>query len=226
MSIAENFEIIADAVYDKGKQDEWSDFWNIKQQFGTLRDYVYAFAGGGWTDKNFKPKYTIVTAKSTNKTNFLFAYSLVTKIMTPLYLYDSSNNSTFLGCVNLTKIGDDTGGGLWVTKNRVFNSNFLDCSKLEEIRFLDYNEKGEYVPSEIGNNISFSGCSLLSADSQVNIIKHLVDFSGTSDEGKRILSIHPTAFERLNVTYSTPEEVGIPFFGSWVSYIESIGWHM
>lgn len=227
MSIAEKFEVIADAVYDKGKQAEYDKFWDEFQQNGNRDFYSYGFSGHGWTNENFKPKYPIITSANPNRTNTMFQYAnKLTEIMSPLYFYDTTSNSTFVNCQNLIKIGDDSGGGIWTTRNRTFTSNFTGCSKLEEIRFIDYNEKGEYVPSEIGNSIDFSPCSLLSAESQVNIIKHLVDFSGTSDEGTRILSIHPTAFERLNVTYSTPEEVGIPFLGSWVSYIESIGWHM
>ena len=45
MSIAEKFEVIADAVYEKGKQDERSDFWDIYQKNGAqVSNYTYAFA--------------------------------------------------------------------------------------------------------------------------------------------------------------------------------------
>lgn len=224
MSIAEKFETIADAVYEKGKQAEYERFWDSYQENGNKRFYGYAFAY--WNDEVFKPKYTIMTDVNVNRTNFMFGYATLTKIMTPLYFYDTTSNSTFYYCNKCVKIGDDTGGGIWVTKNRLYTSNFATCKLLEEIRFLDYNEKGEYVPSEIGNSISFSDSPLLSVDSQVNIIKHLVDFSGTSDEGTRILTIHPEAWERLNQTYSSPIEVGISFYGSWTSYITSLGWNM
>lgn len=226
MSIAEKFEIIADAVYEEGKQNEYDRFWDSYQNYGKTTSYINSFAGVNWNDEVFKPKYPIISSVATNRTNSMFVYSPITQIMVPLYFYDTASVSTFANCANLVKIGDDTGGGIWVTRSRTFTSNFSSCSKLEEIRFIDYNEKGEYIPSEIGNSIDFSYSSLLSVKSQINIIKHLVDFSGTSDAGTRVLGIHPTAFERLNVTYSTPEEVGIDFFGSWISYINSIGWDM
>ncbi len=227
MSIAEKFEKIADAVYEKGKQAEYDRFWDEFQENGNRRFYSYAFSGYGWTNENFKPKYPIVTDVNPNRTNTMFQYSYnITEIMIPLYFYDTTSNSTFVNNRNLVKIGDDTGGGLWVTRNRTFASNFSGCNALTEIRFIDYNENGEYVPSEIGNSISFSDSPLLSAESQINIIKHLVDFSGTSDAGTRILTIHANAWEKLNQTYSSPIEVGISFYGSWISYVESLGWSM
>ena len=226
MSIAKKIEVIADAVYEKGKQDEYDAFWDEKQQYGKLTFYSYAFAGYGWNDKNYKPKYPIVTNASSNRANAMFIYSDLTQIMTPLYFYDTTTNSTFAGCSKLIKIGDDTGGGIWQTRDRTDGGNFSNCAALKEIRYIDYNEKGEYVPSEIGNSIDFKDSPLLSVESQINIIKHLVDFSGTSDAGTRILTIHPTAFERLNQTYSSPSEVGIDFDGSWISYVESLGWSM
>ena len=226
MSIAEKFEIIADAVYDKGKQDEYDRFWDTYQNFGNKRIYTYAFGGEGWTDELLKPKYPIVTTTGNNKTNQMFYFaSNVKKIMFPIYLYESSNNSTFYGASQLEQIGDDTGGGLWVTKSRTYTSNFTSCSALKEIRFIDYNEKGEYVPSEIGNDISFSSCSLFSAESLINIIKHLVQNPDASASERKTLSIHPTAFERLG-TWGSPWDAGIDFDGGWSWYLESIGWDM
>ena len=77
MSIAEKFEVIADAVYDKGKKDEYDAFWDVFQQNGTLTFYGYAFSGHGWNKDNFKPKYPIVTNNAINRSNVLFAYSRI-----------------------------------------------------------------------------------------------------------------------------------------------------
>lgn len=199
MSIAEKFEVIADAVYEKGKQAEYDRFWDAFQQNGQLTSYVYGFAGQGWKDDIFKPKYPIITNASPNRTNAMFYYSNLTEIMTPLYFYDTTANSTFYQMTKCVRIGDDSGGGIWVTKDRTFTTNFTGCKVLEEIRFLDYNEKGEYVPSKIGNSIDFKESPLLSTASIVNIVEHLVNSSTVT------LTINSTAKGNMSFPYTSPQ---------------------
>lgn len=57
MSIAEKFEIIADEVYEKGKQAAYDEFWDIYQGNGNRLNYSNAFAGYNWTPELLKPKY-------------------------------------------------------------------------------------------------------------------------------------------------------------------------
>jgi hypothetical protein len=215
-------------VYNKGAQDEYDRFWDSFQDYGNMKFYGEAFAGYGWTDETFKPKYPIVTDTQANRTNSMFSYAKkITNIMIPLYFYDKNSNSTFANCSNLKKIGDDTGGGIWTTRYRTWPSNFGSCSNLEEIRFLDYNEKGEYVPSEIGNSIDFKSCTLLSVASMINIIKHLVDYS-TDSTGTYTLTLHDDAWTRLSEAEQqgrTPQSEGIDFTGTWREYVSSIGWN-
>ena len=60
MSIATEFEVIADAVYEKGKKDEYDKFWDNFQDYGNRTAYVSGFQGSyGWTKDNFFPKYDI-----------------------------------------------------------------------------------------------------------------------------------------------------------------------
>ena len=74
MSIADKFEVIADAVYDKGvsdgKKSECDEFWDVFQNYGNgpVDGYEYAFMYRHWTDENFKPKYDI------NGTKFYMAF--------------------------------------------------------------------------------------------------------------------------------------------------------
>lgn len=44
----------------------YDEFWDAYQEYGDRRIYEYAFAGQGWTDKTFNPKYDIVSAQSNN----------------------------------------------------------------------------------------------------------------------------------------------------------------
>ena len=45
--------------YTEGKQSEYDRFWDAYQQNGNRTDYSNSFAGCGWTQENFKPKYDI-----------------------------------------------------------------------------------------------------------------------------------------------------------------------
>ena len=57
-SIAEKFEVIADAVYEQGQKSEYDKFWDDFQQNGTRTNYVSAFSAM-WTSKTLKPKYPV-----------------------------------------------------------------------------------------------------------------------------------------------------------------------
>ncbi len=55
----QDFEDKVDDVFDAGKKSEYDAFWDAYQSNGTRTDYYNAFAGKGWTQTNFKPKYTV-----------------------------------------------------------------------------------------------------------------------------------------------------------------------
>ncbi len=46
-------------VFEAGKKAEYDSFWDIYQQNGNRQSYYTAFAGEGWTNDTFKPKYDI-----------------------------------------------------------------------------------------------------------------------------------------------------------------------
>lgn len=78
MSIAEKFEVIADAVYEKGKKDEHDKFWDAFQNNGNRTYYVNGFAGNlGWTKDNFYPKYDIKPVGNANQ--LLYAWEVADK---------------------------------------------------------------------------------------------------------------------------------------------------
>lgn len=219
---AQDFPQKVEEVYNKGVQDDYDTFWDIYQQYGNRTFYSQGFAGEGWTKDNLKPKYPIVTNSAPNRSNGMFMYAQkLTEIMIPLYFYDTTSNSTFNTCTSLIKIGDDTGGGIWQTRNRTDSANFGSCSKLEEIRYIDYNEKGEYVPSEIGKSHSFSSCKVLSMASCKNIISHLVDYSGTSEKGTYTLTLHNDVKTQLRAL----KELA-PSGSTWVDEISNRGWNL
>lgn len=78
MSIATEFEVIADAVYEKGKKDEYDKFWDAYQDYGNRTSYVNGFQGNmGWTKDNFYPKYDIKPVG--NATQLLYAWEYADK---------------------------------------------------------------------------------------------------------------------------------------------------
>lgn len=82
MSIAEKLQTIAEneqKVFEAGKKSEYDSFWDNYQDFGKRANYEFAFAGKGWTDKNFKPKYDIVLNGPYTGTQ-MFTGSLITDL--------------------------------------------------------------------------------------------------------------------------------------------------
>jgi hypothetical protein len=73
-----DYDEVYTAGYEKGKSEGGGDnhydtFWDLYQQNGNRSDYLRAFAGVGWTDKTFKPKYSI----RPNNANAMFSFSKI-----------------------------------------------------------------------------------------------------------------------------------------------------
>ena len=73
MTIAEKIERARadiDAVYnsgvENGREREYDKFWDVIQQHGRRVDYKFAFAGVGWTETNFYPKYDLTISNGTS----------------------------------------------------------------------------------------------------------------------------------------------------------------
>ena len=72
MSIAEKLAKIAEneqAVFEAGVKSEYDRFWDVYQENGNMTYYAYAFAGVGWTQSVFKPKYNIEPVTPTSVSN-------------------------------------------------------------------------------------------------------------------------------------------------------------
>ena len=63
MTLAKNFEVIADAVCEKGKTDQkqtdYDAFWDMYQNYGDNTEYSYHFVGTRFQPDMFYPKYDI-----------------------------------------------------------------------------------------------------------------------------------------------------------------------
>ena len=61
-----------------GKNAAYDEYWDEYQTKGSRNNYRNAFAGFGWTDKTFKPKYSLA---SVGEAYMMFAYSKITNIV-------------------------------------------------------------------------------------------------------------------------------------------------
>lgn len=232
MSIAEKFEIIADAVYDKGKQSEYDAFWDKFQQSGNRRSYAYGIGGLGWTKETFKPKYDLIAKESAT---FMFCTSAIKgdlgEILNDLgirldttgcnamsYMFRTSQFTALptidcRACANISYIFANmtylTTIEKWIlptTSSQNFASAFLSTDKLTDINEIE----GTFYKS-----IDFS-YSPLSVATMKRIIGHLENYSGTSSTN--VLTFNTDCWSRLDADSTAPDG------GLWSEYVQSLGW--
>lgn len=177
--------------YEKGKADgaksEYDSFWDSYQMNGEREAYHYAFAGMGWNDETFKPKYDIVckdsssyafsyfqgtdlaklledcgvtlnTREAKTMQNF-YANSAITRApVTDVSLVPQQISSLFYRSYDLKKVDK-----LIVGENSVIVSSFNNCSSLTDIIF-------EGVLANNGINMQWCPLSLESITSLVNVL--------------------------------------------------------
>ena len=60
----------------EGAREEYDRFWDVYQENGNRTEYTYVFAGVGWTQDLFKPKYDIIPTIQQG----MFSYSKIVDI--------------------------------------------------------------------------------------------------------------------------------------------------
>jgi hypothetical protein len=141
VTIAENVQKVYDAGYESGdyntgyeagRKAEYDAFWDEYQEYGRAKQYMYCFAGYGWTDKTFKPKYDIIFNYSCIHT---FQYCKITDLVKILndcgVRLDTSNASNIYGLFGYSEVttvptidASNTASTSWI---------FGDCKKLKTI---------------------------------------------------------------------------------------------
>lgn len=181
-------------VYEKGEKSQYDEFWEAYQNTTIKKgvgQYMYSFAGYGWNDNTFKPKYDI---RMRYGNQYTFAYSKITDLIRLLenarVILDTSEATSFpymfygstvtkipaIDCRNTTSLGNvftDCKSleclSLIVDENNTFPiSTFRQCEKLSDIT----------IEGTIGQSISFPDCPL-SVKSVMSVLKHLIDCSGS-----------------------------------------------
>lgn len=151
MSIAKKFEVIADEVYEKGKEY----IWEVVQQKGNRKDYSYAFAY--WATDYIRPKYKVVPTDVASG-NQPFCKSKIKKVEKEYFDFSqkpygtASTNGwyyTFSTCPNLEEIEDI---GMQAMINYTYC--FAWCGKLHTIAILRSNADTSW-------SYAFESCSSL-----------------------------------------------------------------
>lgn len=195
-SIAEKLKTIADntvAIYEKGKADcteegakaEYNRFWDSFQDNGNRTDYGYGFAGKGWTNDTFKPKYPIIAV---GDASYMFNNSNLkdcdfveqgididlSGVTSATYMFRNAKGIIRLGTIDLTGCKDinrflwDSGvqtiDNFIVTESLKWDNTFASANNLVNIS----------ITGTIGQTgLSFSNSKNLSHDSIVSVINHL-----------------------------------------------------
>ena len=117
-------------VYNKGRQDEYDEFWDNVTNYGNREGYRLGFAG--WSNEYFRPNRKIIPKGST------------------------SGNSTFNACPNLKKIEaeyfDFSQKPTGTTSQTGWYYTFYKCPELEEIEDIGLTPQYGYYATFSSSN--------------------------------------------------------------------------
>lgn len=214
MSIATEFEVIADAVYEKGKKDEYDKFWDSFQNKGKRTNYQNGFAGKGWNGTTFKPKYDILPIGNLGSMFQETEIKDFESILKECNIKFSTAQGTTLARLfyfsyNLISVPEIDSRGS--TGSDVFASTFGTCKKLKTIRKLILKDDGSQPFSS-----TFSSCTEL----EDIVIEGKIGQSGFNVKDSTKL----TTASLLSILTALSKEVGgksITFSTAHQSVIES-----
>ena len=185
-----------------GGDNHYDTFWDAYQQNGNRTNYAFAFAGAGWTDETFKPKYPL---RIVGDAECAFQKNAISEI--PVALDISQCNSlhyAFAFCNNLVRLPR-----LDISKVQSSVYAFRECYSLEEIACLVFSENTKVdhnifyntsnlkhltVEGTINTPFALYHCSVLSNESVQSIIDHLKDLTGATAQ---TLTFHATVGGKL-----------------------------
>ena len=239
MSISDKLTTIAEneqKVFEAGRTQEWSDFWDVFQKKGTRTNYENAFACGVstteaniWNANTFRPKYDI-KAKYTQYMFYRFPVTNLKEILSECgvsYIDNSTSLYNFASHSSIKEMPDFSK----VAKTNLQRA-FQDCANLVSIDGLKIGAgcTSSYCFSNtpklrditfygvIDNSINFYTCPL-SPTSVKSIIDCLKNYAGTSSELTNKLTLSSACWEELEADSTSPTG------GTWQDYVFSLGWN-
>lgn len=190
------------------------DFWEAYQHSGQRENYEGGFAGNGWTDETFKPKYNIVPSNMYT----CFRKSNITDLVTALesrgVMLDaaSANNMQYAFYSSaFTRIGVIDCSN--VANASLFTQCFASCTKLVTIDKLKLaTTSGTFsgvfdntpmlenitIEGEISRNgLNFNSSVKLTHDSLMSILGALADYSEDTSGTSWVLTLGETNLAKL-----------------------------
>lgn len=217
IEVGGNTEEAYNEGFEAGKKSEYDTFWDNYQDNGTLNDFTYRFAGGGWDRNTFFPKYDMyATTINTGFHRFNYTdpnwetFDLVEHLDKLGVVFDTSNCTNFtsafmwacigrLGVIDLRKntasLNGTFGYGKIKTIDKIIvhegikfeTSTFQNQSTLENVTF----------EGTIGTSLYMQHCSNLTQASVDSIITALKDLTGQTAQ---TLTFHATVKGNLTDT--------------------------
>lgn len=217
------------------------DLWDLLQDYGNRTDYTYGFAGHLWTNKTFKPKYTIRPTEAGR----MFMYSLMTDISGVDIDFSGATGNIIrpFDASSITKVGTVDLSNVKGTSNTFFGYTEGNPSKLETIGLLIIPADGSMtmgsnffqncsalanitISGQIATSINMQWCTSLTVDSMKSIILALKDFDGNGGtiEGAWTQTI---TFPDECWTALEADGTFAPNGENWKSYVENkLAWNV
>lgn len=235
---AQNFPSKVTEVYDKGRTDEWSKFWDALQQNGQRTDYNYAFYTNGglsylWTEENFKPKYSIKPTTANRCFNRIGVKDVAKLFEDRGIVLDTSQctdtaylfaqcDSLHLPTLDLSVSKSITGFIFYSSVKKIdkiiwsetitdATNPFVGCWQLSE-----FESEGTLAIS-----VSFASCPL-TVETIKGLLLCLKNYAGTSNAGTHILTLSDTSKTAM-AELGTIEEFGGKTYDA---YLTDIGWNL
>lgn len=241
-TVAENQQKVYDAGHSDGVQSEYDRFWDAYQAptgTGNLlaQNYcMFAYAGFGWTDTTFKPKYNMrpvsdlctgmfresaitdlksildncgvtLNFRQASAFNNVFTDSTITHVGSISTLGATSLGSLFNAAKHLQTIEELV---LKTDGSQSFSSAFTNAIALTDIT----------VTGCIGKAASFQYCPL-SPTSMKSIIAALKNFTGTGSEHSVAIKFNEQCWTALEADSPAPDG------GTWKDYVSNtLSWNV
>lgn len=161
----------------QGIDSGYDIFWDSYQKKGTRTDYQLAFAGQGWTDDIFKPKYPI---------NVTYAFEMFRDCnLSDLSQFDIdfSSNTSFS---NFAYSSEITHFGVIDTRSsNALSYSFYGCTQLETIDKLILRDDGTQT---LGGYQTFQSCTKLKNLTIEGMIGNTCNFQGATKLSKQSLT--------------------------------------
>lgn len=233
-------DAVCKAAFDNGAEKEWSDFWDVFQDYGNRDVYEYLLYHHDRTDEWFYPKYDIrprlcsYFARDAKTGGDSPSMDLVERLNECGVTLDFSNstNVTYLFYsaqishipeINVTKAGNSANSLLFGTNIETIDKFiFTEEQNFTQTFGYAYSLKNIVFEGVIGRNISLKHSDKLTVESVKSLISCLKNYKGTENEYIYTVTLHENVWALLDA-----EGNASPDGTTWREYVQNtLGWNI